>query len=139
MAADQKVSVLQLRDVSTEDSQSEQPEREVRLQHGRSLAITSAQNDDSDSSQTIELRAESGQVELRIRVTEDGPVLCVDGVRLSVAAADDIELRCKAFRVDAAESVAIESQGKLEVSSQDELHVQSKDDVRVRGKLIYLN
>lgn len=114
------------------------PEHTVPLRNGRTLTVASSPDRKADSDQIVELRAASGELELRIRMTEEGPLLCVDGLRLSMTAADDIELRCSAFTVDA-ESVAITSQGGIDLSAEKEVGVCSKDDVRVRGKMIFLN
>ena len=72
---------------------------------------------------TIELRGPSGTVELRIRITDDGPVVSVDAARLELRARDAIELASKRVAIRATESLDLEARG----------------DVRVRGALIYLN
>jgi hypothetical protein len=128
MAPNEKRASLEL------ESEEQVDERTVYLEHGRSLAVTS-----SGLSQLIEIRAASGQVELRIRMTEDGPVLQLDGVKLEVRAEDTIELSCREFKVDAAESVEIASQGGLRVGSKEEMTIESEADVRVRGEKIWLN
>lgn len=116
------------------ETEEQADERTMYLEHGRSLAVTS-----SGLSQLIEVRAASGQVELRIRMTEDGPVLQLDGIKLEVSAEDTIQLQCREFKVDAAESVEIASQGGLRVTSKDEMALESEVDVRVRGEKIWLN
>lgn len=117
----------------------ERSEHTVRLRNGRTLRVAPGPEGETDRDQIVELRAASGDVELRIRMTEDGPVLCVDGLRLSITAADEIALRCNAFAVEAAESVAISSRGGIELAAEQEIGVRSTDDVRVRGRLIFLN
>ena len=109
-------------------------EQQLELEGGRSLAVVS-----EGPSQVVEIRASSGQVELRIKVTEDGPVLQLDGVKLSVNAVDSIDMQCKTFSVAADESVAIASKGTMNVSSEDEMTVNSTADLRLRGRIIYLN
>ncbi len=112
----------------------EREERSVYLKHGRTLAVA-----DDGLDEVIEIRASSGQVELRVKMTEDGPVLALEGVRLSVKAAENIELECKNFSVAASESVKLASQGELKVSSEGEMNIESPVDVRVKGEKIWLN
>ena len=62
-------SALSLETVD-EHVESETDERRVYLKHGRTLAVAS-----EGLSDVIDIRASSGQLELRINLTEDGPVL----------------------------------------------------------------
>lgn len=109
-------------------------ERSVSLQNGRTLATRSEGADD-----IVEIRAASGQVELKIKVTEEGPVLSVEGVKLEMRAAESIGVTCKSFQVDAEESVQVASKGELSMTSEKDLNVESTADVRVVGKMIWLN
>ena len=108
---------------------------QIDLDGGRSVAVVSRDGTD----EYVEIRASNGRVELSIKMTEEGPVLQLDGVRLSVNAAESIDMKCKKFSVDASESVELTSEGSLDVSSEDEMTVRSTADVRVRGRIIYLN
>ncbi len=109
-------------------------QRRLELSRGRTLAVGRDGHDEC-----IEIRAAGGALELRIRMTEQGPLLQLDGVRLALRAADSIELECKTFSVTASEAVRVASRGTLELRSERELNVDSTEDVRVRGKMIYLN
>lgn len=108
--------------------------REVHLERGRTLTIAS-----DGTNELIEIRASSGDLELRIQMTENGPVLKLEGVKLSLKATEAIEMECKTFSVDASEKVELVSQGTLQVSSEGEMNIDSTADVRVRGEKIYLN
>lgn len=97
---------------------------EVELRGGRSLAV--------DDGRTVDLRAPDGTVEIRIEITDDGPVLRAEGVKLAMSA--------EHLSLHGSESVEIESEGTLAVRSRDETRVESSEgDVRVEGKLIHLN
>lgn len=109
-------------------------ERTVYLRDGRSLEIH-----DEGADQVVEIRAASGHMELKVRLTEEGPVLSLEGVRLSVRAAEAIDMSCKTFKVSAEESVELASKGELRVKAEKDLAVDSAADVRVNGKMIYLN
>lgn len=119
----------------TELNRASPTPRSLALRAGRSLTIDSGHGIED----LIEIHDATGQVELRIRLTNDGPVLQLDGVRLSMNAADAIEMRCKTLSVDASESVQLASRGTLRVRSEDELNIESPDDVHVRGDNLYLN
>lgn len=118
-----------------DEAQEDTNEREMYLKHGRKLAVAS-----DGVSEIIEIRAASGALELRVNMTEDGPVLSLDGVKLAVNAEDSIELACKRFSVNATEAVDVSSDGELKVSSEGELNIRSEGaDVRINGEKIYLN
>lgn len=87
----------------------------------------------------VELRAASGMLELRIRLTEEGPVLQVEGVKVAVKAAESVSVDCKRFEVNAQEGVSLHSDGALDVSSEKEMKINSTDEIRVVGKMIHLN
>jgi len=100
-------------------------EREVFLRDGRKLVIS-----DAGSDQLVEVRSDSGMVEVRIRLTEQGPVLQMESVRLQLKATEAVEI----------ESNRVEIKGtKVEISAEEDVNVDAKGDVRVAGKMIYLN
>lgn len=123
--------------LKTQDEQveNESDERQMYLEHGRTLAVGS-----DGLEEFIEIRASSGALELRIKMTEEGPVLALEGIKLAVKAQSSIEMECTRFSVNASESVELASEQKLEVSSKGELTIQSEGaDVRVKGEKIFLN
>jgi len=104
--------------------------RRIWLSGGRSVQI---------KDEVVELLGPSGGLELRIKITPEGPVLQVEGVKVAIKAADQVAVECKTFAVAASEHVQIRSEGELDVTSQKEMKVTSTDDVRVVGKIIHLN
>lgn len=113
----------------------ENDERQMYLEHGRTIAVSS-----DGLQEVIEIRASSGALELRINMTEEGPVLALEGVKLAVSAQTSIEMECKRFSVNASESVELASGQALAVKSEGEMTIQSEDaDVRVKGERIFLN
>ncbi len=108
--------------------------REVYLREGRTLTVSTVGADE-----LVEIRAASGQVELRIVLTEQGPVLQMEAVRLKLKATEAVEVETKQFSVKAEESVALVSQGELTIASAGETKVEAEGDVRVVGKTIHLN
>jgi hypothetical protein len=100
--------------------------REVYLREGRTLSIETAGNDE-----LVEVRSSSGMVELRIRLTEEGPVLQMESARLQLKASEAVEIESKRVEIRATETV--------QISSENEVKVDGEGEVRVNGKMIYLN
>lgn len=91
---------------------------ELPLRGDRTLTLLPVGRDD-----LVEVRAADGRLELRIRLTEDGPVLEMEAVRLELKAGEAVEIDTKDFRLRADGEVGIAADG----------------DVRVTGEIIHLN
>lgn len=100
--------------------------RELYLRDGKTLSVETAGGDE-----LVEIRSSSGQVELRIKLTEAGPVLQMESVRLQLKATESIEIESRRVEIKATET--------LQLSSDDDVKVDAEGDVRVNGKMIYLN
>jgi phage gp45-like len=100
--------------------------RELYLREGRTLSVESVGGDE-----LVEVRSASGQVELRIRLTEEGPVLQIESARLQLKASEAVEIESKRIELRATETV--------QLSSDNEVKVDADGEVRVNGKMIYLN
>lgn len=101
------------------------------LKDGRTLTV---HNDD-----TVEIRSAGGMLEVRIVLTEQGPVLAMESARLSLKAAESIELESKRVEIKATETVAVASQGSVKITSDKETVIDAEEDVKVEGKMIWLN
>jgi phage gp45-like len=111
-------------DQELEEEPSER--REIYLRDGRTLSV-----EDTGTDELVEVRSSSGQVELRIKLTEDGPVLQMESVKLKLTARESVEIASKRIDIKATETVQIES--------KDEVKVDAEGEVRVNGKMIFLN
>jgi hypothetical protein len=100
--------------------------REIYLREGRTLSVESAGNEE-----LVEVRSSSGQVELRIKLTEEGPVLQFESARLQLKATEAVETESRRVEIKATES--------LQLTSEDEVKVDAEGEVRVNGRMIYLN
>ncbi|MBX3162273.1 MAG: hypothetical protein KF773_40285 [Deltaproteobacteria bacterium] len=100
--------------------------REVYLRDGRTLVVS-----DEGSEQLVEIRNESGMLELKIKLTEQGPVLQMESVRLQLKASEAVEIEGKRVDIKATEQVTL--------ASEDKIEVEGKGDVVVLGKKIWLN
>jgi hypothetical protein len=100
-------------------------EREVYLRDGRKLVVK-----EQGGESLVEVRSESGMLEVRIRLTEQGPVLQMESARLSLKAAEAVEI----------ESARVEIKGgAVRVHADEDLELDADSDIRVTGKMIYLN
>ena len=107
---------------------------ELRLRGERTLRVIRSGVDD-----LVEVRAASGLLELRVRMTPEGPVLQMESVRISLKAAEAIDVECKSFAVNATESLDLHSGGGMRVTGDADVRVDASGEVRVQGKMIYLN
>lgn len=92
-------------------------ERELYLRDGRKLVV-------ADNDQLVEIRSPSGMLELRIKLTEEGPVLQMESIRMQLKATESVEITAKHVEIKAEETVDV---------------VAENNDVRVVGKKIHLN
>lgn len=104
------------------------------LQNERTLTVTP-----SEEGELVEIRSSGGQVELRIKLTPDGPVLQMESIRLSLRAAETVDVNCKNFEVRASEGVDVHSDGGMQLSGQADVKIDSAGNVIVKGEMIYLN
>jgi hypothetical protein len=119
--------------VSDESERAVSPDT-VGLAHGRLLTVDSA-----GAEQFVEIRAASGIVELRVKITEDGPVLLIEGVRISLKATESVQVDCPRFSVTTSHSIEMASQGTIQVSGAGDVCVDAKGEVHVKGEMIHLN
>jgi hypothetical protein len=95
------------------------------LQRGRTLLVEPAGADD-----LVEIRAPSGTVEIRLRITDDGPILELESVRLALRAKQSIDVEAPEFSVNADE---------ITLTGRADVRVDAEGDVHVTGETIRLN
>ena len=83
----------------------------MNLQHGRTLSVEPG----AGGEDLVEIRGADGVLELRLKLTEDGVVLQVEGARISLKADQSIDLESKSINLNA------------------------DGDIRVRGERVYIN
>lgn len=108
--------------------------RELPLRGERTLRLIR-----SGADELVEVRAASGLLELRVRVTPEGPVLQMESVRISIRAAEAVDVQCRSFAVNATESLDLHSGGGMRVSGDADVRIDAGGEVHVKGKMIYLN
>jgi hypothetical protein len=115
------------------ESEEVTDEREVFLRDGRKLVVM-----DQGTDQLVEIRSESGMLELRITLTPQGPVLQMESVRLQLKATESVEIESQRVEIKGTERVDV-SGGQIKVAGEEDVSVDAKGEVRVVGKMIYLN
>jgi len=115
------------------ESEEVSDEREVFLRDGRKLVVSEVGND-----QLVEIRNESGMLELRIKLTAEGPVLQMESLRLQLKATEAVEIESQRVEIRGTERVDV-SGGQIKVTGEEDVNVDAKGEVRVVGKMIYLN
>ncbi|NJL60054.1 MAG: hypothetical protein HC887_10860 [Desulfobacteraceae bacterium] len=101
---------------------------------GRTIAVYP----DGDE-EYLEVIEPSGQLSLKIRLTEDGPVMVLEGARLELKSAESVTLAAKRISINAEEEASVESKGSLKIASSDDMKIHSEEDVVVTGKILHLN
>ncbi len=101
------------------------------LKDGRTLTV--------ESDDTVEIRSAGGLLEVRILLTDAGPVLQMESARLSLKATESVEIESKRVDIKATEVLNVASGGSIEIKSVEETKVEAEGDVRVVGKMIWLN
>src|SRR3569623_2160970 len=116
-----------------EESDQSEDQREVYLKDGRKLTLSEQGGD-----QLVEIRSESGLVEVRIKLTEEGPVLQMEAVRMQLKASEQVSIESQSVEIKGAERVEV-SGGKVELEAAEDVNVDAKGEVRVVGMMIWLN
>jgi hypothetical protein len=111
------------------------PPTEVRaLPSGRSVTLRIGPDQEE-----IELRSPDGEVEVRITLTEQGPVVQLRAARLELAAADEVRVECERFAIQARQSVNLQTEGDVSISAEGDLETRTQGETHINGKMIYLN
>lgn len=79
---------------------------ELQLRSGRTVKV-------DPTTETVELRAPNGEIELRITLTDDGPVLHARAAKLELDAEQDVSVKCRDFKVEAQRDIELNGTGDL--------------------------
>jgi hypothetical protein len=108
-------------------------EREVYLRDGRKLVVS-----DQGTDQLVEIRNESGMLEVRIRLTDEGPVLQMESARLSLKASEVVEIESNRVAIKGAEKLELTG-GEVRVLGEKDEDRKTEGEIHVVGTMIYLN
>lgn len=107
--------------------------QELRAPSGRRILLET----DADHEELLVCNP-AGLVELRVRLTDQGPVLTLSGARIELDA-DTVALRCRELEIQARETAKIEA-SRVDVEAKlGGITLRANDDVEVEGERIWLN
>lgn len=84
----------------------------TRLPSGRVVAVRAVGGEEA-----VEVRSADGLLELRLVLTDAGPVLRLRGVRLEVEASDAVALRCREFAVETTGDIRLRAGGDTHIDA----------------------
>jgi len=132
---------------------------QLELPSGRRLEVHLG----ADQQESIALKTREGALELKIRITDEGPVLELDAASMVLKTSGDMSFRCKRLALEAEESIALRSGGDLEqdigggyrcqvgqdmemstqagsiTARRGDLEVKANDDLALDGGRVMLN
>lgn len=123
MAADPKEKLDALGHETTEETGES---RELYLREGRTLSVSQ-----EGGEELVEIRSSSGMVEVRIKLTDAGPVLAMEAVKLQLKASESVEVEAKSFHVVTEDAITLETKGEARVTAEGE--------IIINGEKIWLN
>lgn len=106
----------------------------VSLKSGRVVALKV-----DGTSEELEIRSPEGDLELRITLTADGPVVHLKTAKLQLEATDEVAVSCKKFSLHTTEGTSLETDGNMNLAAKGEMTTHSDEDTKITGKMIYLN
>jgi len=126
----EKAEVINLK--KTGDEQSKK--RQMRLDSGRHVRVHMEEKEE-----ILEIVEPEGKVVLKVRLTDTGPIITVQGARLDLKSTESLTFEAKKIKIKAEEQVVVESKGSLKIDSSEKMNIHSDQDIRVVGKMIHLN
>ena len=124
---------LKKKDITDSSNRLQNDDKEINLPSGRSISVK------INGEEELEVFSPDGKLELKVRLTKDGPTLSLECGSLNLKASENISLRAKKVEIKADEDASLESGGKLKIDSEKQMDIRSTENVKVVGKLIYLN
>ena len=110
------------------------PDSRSLLPSGRTVVVRAHEHDEE-----IEVRSAGGEVEVRIVLTEQGPILRLRGARLEIDSSDTVAVNCRQFEVNASHGVQLRTPGDVEVRSDAEIRLKSGGQTYIDGDYVNLN
>lgn len=104
---------------------------EQPLPSGRSVVLRVG-----EAPEELEIRSPRGELEVRITLTDEGPVVQLRGARVEVEAADTLAVSCRRFDLRTTETAHLSSAGDIEITGR-EMRVLTEGDVHMTGDIIH--
>lgn len=100
----------------------------VVLTSGRSYELSAGESEDH-----LVVRGRNREVVLRVRITDEGPVLSFESAAISLSASRSIELEAASIKLKAQQNLELEAGGDLLARAEGHYHVQAEKDARVEA------
>ena len=78
-------------------------------------------------------------MELRVTLTDEGPVLSLQGARLELVSPGSVAVRCKQFEVETEAGVSFRAGGDIEMHSEAEIRTRTAGSTWIDGDYVNLN
>jgi hypothetical protein len=92
-----------------------------------------------DAGEAIEIRSPDGQLEISIALTEDGPILRLEGAKLELVSPDSVSLQCRQFDLETSSNVNLRAHGSIDMRTDSELRTKSAGNTYLDGDFVNLN
>lgn len=103
------------------------------LPSGRSVVLKV-----TEGREELEVRSSSGDVEVRVTLTAEGPVVTLRGARLELESPETIAINCRKLEVHTSEATNLSSDGTTRIDST-EVRMKTTEDIHMNGAFIRLN
>ncbi len=100
----------------------------VLLSSGRSYELSAGESEDH-----LVVRGRDREVVLRVRITDEGPILSFESAALSLSATRSIDLDASSIRMKARQDMELEAGGDLRQRVKGHHHVSAEGDARVEA------
>ncbi len=97
--------------------------------------LETANRGDAD---VLRVRSKAGALVLTIHLTDEGPVVRVEGGALEISSANKLSLDCEELHVRASRGATLEVGGRLEARA-GAIDLRANDDVSLHGERVMLN
>lgn len=108
--------------------------KRIQLESGRQVLIHSHKKEE-----LLEILEPEGEVVMKVRLTDAGPVIRIQGAHIELKSTETLSLESKKVKIKAKEEAVVESKGSLKIDASKKLDIHSDSDIRMTGKMIYLN
>lgn len=108
----------------------------------RDLVLTSGYRIDvhnDNKEEVIKITSPNDDLLMQIRITNEGPVVCLQGAHLQLHSTETIALEAKKINIQAQEETVVESKGKLDVKAAQKMDIHADDDIKISGKMVHIN
>ena len=92
-----------------------------------------------DAGEAIEIHSPRGEMELRISLTDEGPVLSLHGASLELVSSENVSVRCKQFEIETEAGVSLRAGGDIELQSEAEIRTKTAGSTWIDGDYVQLN